>query len=229
TGVAVVTNVRAGVEEVDATTGIKYLADNTSVDATVTAGQNTNVNIEFQPAAIIRTKIVDAQTGAPIPNACVLPLVPGFTVWPDASGYCSDATGVVKIAPINGGSYSLFVRAPDGSVYGDQWVGPTGGTGTEQDARVIDAAAGQTVRISPIKLDHAGTVTGHVTSSVDGTPLAHALIGPNPYTPGSGATGNDVSTDAAGNYTLTTLGPYQWPIFAMASGFADQWTGGFAN
>lgn len=229
TGVAVVTNVRAGVEEVNATTSVKYLDTNTSANATVTAGQNTNVNIEFQPAAVIRTTIVDAETGAPVANACVLPFVPGFTVWPDTTGYCSNDNGVVKVAPITSGSYSLFVRAPDGSVYGDQWVGTSGGTGMEQDARVIDAMAGQTVRIPPIKLDHAGTITGRVTSNVDGTPLANATVGPNPYTPGVGATGNDVFTDSSGQYTLTTLGPYQWPIFSMAAGFADQWTGGTGN
>jgi hypothetical protein len=229
TGVAVVKNVRQGTQELDVSPSVKYLSANTAINVDVTAGQNVNANIVFQPAAVIRTTIVDAQTSAPVPNACVLPFVPGFTVWPDSSGYCSDANGVVKIAPLFGNSYSLFVNAPEGSTFGDQWVGKTGGTGLEKDARVITAPAGKTTSIPPIKLDRAGSITGLVTNGPAGTPIAQATVGPNTVTPGVGASGNDVGTDSSGRYTLSGLGPYQWPIFAAAPGLAGQWTGGVGN
>ncbi|HZD96953.1 MAG TPA: carboxypeptidase-like regulatory domain-containing protein, partial [Micromonosporaceae bacterium] len=229
TGVAVVKNVRQGTQELDVSPSIKYLSANTAINVAVTAGQNVDANIVFQPAAVIRTTIVDAQTGAPVPNACVLPFVPGFTIWPDTSGYCSDANGVVKVAPLFGNSYSLFVNAPQGSAYGDQWVSKTGGTGLEQNARVITAPAGEVTRIPPIKLDRAGTITGVVTGGPGGAPIPSATVGPNTVTPGVGAVGNDVPTDSSGRYTLNGLGPYQWPIFASARGFAGQWTGGVGN
>jgi len=230
TGVAVLTNVRQGDETVfiDPNSDRFVIANADSVNVHVTAGQNTNATLSFQRGAVIKTTIVDAATGAPVAGACVLPFVPGFTVWPDSSGYCSNSSGVVKIAPLSTNSYSLFVRAPSGSSYGDQWVGTTGGTGEERNALVISATAGKTTTVVPIKLDHAGTVTGTVTSAVDGTPLS-ALVGPNAFTPGVGASGEDVGTDADGHYTLTNLGPYQWPLFTSASGFADQWTGGVGN
>jgi Carboxypeptidase regulatory-like domain len=229
TGVAVVKNVRQGTQELDVSPNIKYLSANTAINVAVTAGQNVDANIVFQPAAVIRSTIVDAQTGAAVPNACVLPFVPGFTVWPDSSGYCSDANGVVKIAPLFGNTYSLFVNAPEGSTYGDQWVGKTGGTGLEKNARVITAPAGKTTSIPPIRLDRAGTITGLVTNGPGGTPIARATVGPNTVTPGVGASGNDVATDSSGRYTLSGLGPYQWPIFAAAPDLAGQWTGGVGN
>jgi hypothetical protein len=228
TGVAVLSNVRQGDETVFVSPNSKrYIVANAgSVTVHVTAGQNTDATVAFQKGAVIRTTIVDAQTGAPVPNACVLPFVPGFTVWPDGDGYCSNKNGVVKIEPLVANSYSLFVHAR-GTTYGDQWVGKTGGTGIEQNARVIDVPAGKSVTIPAIKLDRAGTITGQVTDR-DGNAL-QAVVGPNPITPGLGASGEDVVTDASGHYTLTNLGPYQWPLFTSANGFADQWTGGVGN
>lgn len=231
TGVAVLTNVRAGDETVfiDPNSDKYMLANADHVSVSVIAGQNVDATLAFQPAAVIRTTIVDAATGAPVANACVLPFVPGFSVWPDFSGYCSDSKGKVSIGPLFTNSYTLFVSPPRESTYGAQWVGRSGGTGQERDARVIDATVGQTTKVPPIELDQAGTVTGQVTSAADGTPIANALVGPNPFTPGSGAQGQDVGTDASGHYTISNLGPYQWPIFTMANGFASTWTGGVGN
>jgi hypothetical protein len=229
TGVAVIHDVRAGDQTVSATPNNPrfFSPTDNSVVVHVVAGQNTDATITYQKAAIIRTTIVDAETGAPVPNACVMTFVPGFTVWPDFPGYCSNSKGVVRIAPLDANSYSLFVSAPTGTTYGDQWVGEAGGTGVETNALVVKVAAGKSVTIPPIKLDRAGTITGQVTGP-DGTGVA-ALIGPNAFTPGAGVSGQDIATDATGHYALTNLGPYQWPIFAMADGFASQWTGGAGN
>jgi hypothetical protein len=229
TGTAVIDGVRQGDELVSATPNNPrfFSPTDNSVIVHVTAGQNTNATLVYQRGAIIRTTIVDAKTGAPVPNACVRAFVPGFTVWQDFPGYCSNNNGVVKIAPLVASSYSLFVTAPIGSTYGDQWVGKSGGTGVEADALVVNVPDGKSVTIPPIKLDRAGTVTGQVTGP-DGTGIG-ALVGPNAFTPGVGVSGDDVGTDSTGHYTLTNLGPYRWPLFTSADGFADQWTGGVGN
>src|SRR5262249_31719420 len=101
TGTAVIQNVREGDQTVSATPNNPrfFSPTDNSVVVHVTAGQNSNATLVYQRGAIIRTTIVDAKTGAPVPNACVMTFVPGFTVWPDFPGYCSNSKGVVKIAP----------------------------------------------------------------------------------------------------------------------------------
>jgi hypothetical protein len=227
TGTAVLSHVRAGHQEVTiAPDGAKYLPTGSTRTVDVVAGGNVAVTFSLKPGAVVKTKIVDAVTGAPIEGACVRPMVPGRVTWAGAH-YCSDATGAVTMSPLTTGSYAMFVDPPAESVYGAQWVGKTGGQGVETNARLVTATEGKTVSTATIKLDHAGTVTGTVTG--DGKPVTGALMGPNSIIPGLGDPLDDTGTDAHGNYTLTNLGPYAWPLYTFADGWAPQWTGGVGN
>lgn len=231
TGTAILTGVRQGEEEVDISpTALKYLYA-PGIDVAVTGGQNTNANQVLQPGTTVKTTIVDSTTGLPVADACVIGLIPGFSVWPDGGERCSNKKGVVTIGPLDPGhSYALFATAPYQSTYGDQWVGKDGhGTGMEQNALVIKATPGKTVTIPNIEMDQGGSLSGTVTSAVDGTPIYQAGVGRNPPSAGSGASGDIVETDADGHYTLTNLGPYQWPIFTDAENDAWQWSGDVGN
>ncbi len=230
-GTAVVPNVRQGNEQIQVTaTNPKYIWA-APQHVAVVAGQNVAFQESFQPGTLVKTTIVDSTTGAPVAGACVLAFVPGYTVWPDGGGSCSDDTGAITIGPLAPGySDSLFVTAPYQSAYGDQWVGADGhGTGMEQNALVIKATAGKTVTIGNIQMDQAGSLTGTVTDKATGLPIKSAGVGRNTFSAGSGAAGDIVATDASGRYTLTNLGPYQWPIFTNANGYASQWSGGVGN
>ncbi len=192
----------------------------------VMVGTATQATIPITAGAVIRTTVVDAATGAPVADACVETVVPGFTVFPDGSGMCSDADGDLELGPLAPGSYNLFVNAPN--PYGDQWVGPNGGTGRQQKATTVTVTTATTYTAPTIRLDLAGTITGTVTAT-DGTPLAGAVVGPTTFTPFAGGSDDPSFTDANGAYTINNLGPYQWPLWSSATGFASQWGAGLSN
>ncbi len=207
----------------------RYFSAN-EVPVTVTGGVDTTVSAALRPGAVIDTVAKDAQTGAPLPHACVVPMPAGRSMLPDFVGFCSDDQGVLHIGPIETGTVTLYagVYAED-SVYGDQWVGPLGGVGTQEQARRVAVKAGKVTTIPPVLMDHAGVVTGTVTSAATGQPLANANVGNSAYEPGPGPNGRRAYTDADGHYRLEHLGPYAWPLLIQAPGQPDQWSGGTGN
>jgi hypothetical protein len=227
-GTVTLTGIPTGGQSVEVfPTNERYL-DPAPVTVTVVDGQTVPVTVPLKLGATIKATIVDAVTGAPVAGACVVAFKPGVTVW-SGGGPCSGADGIVRINQLATTGYSLFVTPPDGSGYGAQWVGNTRGQGSESGARVVNAVQGKTVTTATIKLDRAGTVTGVVTGVNSHGPLAGTIVGPQTITPGLGDIGHDVVTDANGRYTITDLGPYAWPLFAMHAGYAPQWSGGAGN
>jgi hypothetical protein len=142
---------------------------------------------------------------------------------PEVTPYCSDGQGNVHIGPLDPGSYLLYVNPPD--PYGIQWVGTSGGVGSPEQARRTGVTAGATVTAPAIRLDHAGTVVGTVTDN-SGHPLSGALVTSSAFGPGPGPGGATTVTNSAGQYTLTRLGPYQWPLLFVANNLPQQWSGG---
>jgi hypothetical protein len=94
---------------------------------------------------------------------------------------------------------------------------------------VRDAATGAPVADAPVKLDHAGSLTGTVTDAVTGAPVPFAMVGINTQVPGVGGGGIVATADADGRYTLGGLGPYRWPIVTTGLGYAAVWSGGTAD
>ena len=77
------------------------------------------------------------------------------------------------------------------------------------------------------RLDRSGTIVGTVTDGATGTPVGS--VGVNLFTahPGSGV--GETNTDEQGNYRISRLGPYAWPIAFGGSGFPTQWSGNAAS
>ena len=46
---------------------------------------------------------------------------------------------------------------------------------------------------------------------------------------GEGLARSEVVADANGRYTITDLGPYDWPILYRATGYASEWSGNTGN
>jgi hypothetical protein len=232
TGKAVVSNVRQGHQEVDIALSNRLYLYAQPVYAQVTAGQNVSVTEAFSPGEVVKSKVVDSATGKPIEGACVY-VADGTSdpFFENSGSNCSDSAGNIAVGPLTPGhTYSLLVWAPRPSTYGDQWIGKNGrGTGLEHGAMVITASKGKTLTLANIQMDRAGSITGKVTSAVTGKALVGAGVGVNTFRPGSGDGGDIVNTDATGHYTLTNLGPYQWPVFSMAENYADVWSGGVGN
>jgi len=202
-----------------------FLAAITNVK--VVAEQTVRVNVAVAPAAVITTKIVDAKTGAPVPGACVLALALRFGGMPEDNGPCSDETGAVRLGRLQAGTYTLFATPAD-ETHGAQWVGATGGTGSQYRARQIRAKAGQVTEVPPIRLDPSGSITGRITDKRTGTPIVDACASPVPLSPDA-TSPHAGCTGADGRYTLTGLGPYDWPVEFTARDHAWQWSGGTAN
>jgi hypothetical protein len=229
TGTVVLAGLPVGPTEVDVyPSALKYLyAPGVTVD--VVADQNVDVAPLLQPGEVVKTTIVDAVTGAPVSGVCVTGYVVGRTLKAGAGTGCSNRKGVVAIGPFAPGSYALFVTPPQGGAYGSQWIGADGhGTGMEQNAYVLTAKPNRTVTIPNILMDKGGSISGTVTDAVTGLPLS-AAVGPRSITPGTGSSNGDSFTDANGQYTVTNLGPYAWPVFTMSNGYAEMWSGNVGN
>lgn len=191
----------------------------------VTAGASTEVTVRVTPSAIITTTVRDRQTGEPVAGVCLHKIKLRFAAFPDSEGACSDEQGRVRMDSIAAGTYTLFANVRNG-VHGMQWVGYSGGTGNQFTARPVTVTAGQTVDLPPVQLDRAGTITGRVTDKASGAPLRHTVVALLSSSPGLGFDGPSASTDADGRYTLTGLGPYEWPLLVKRFGYAHQWSGG---
>ncbi|WP_188190051.1 carboxypeptidase-like regulatory domain-containing protein [Nonomuraea sp. SYSU D8015] len=190
----------------------------------VRLGETTRASAALEPAAAITTTVRDAVTKAPVSHACVIPLKLRFG---SAKSYpCphrSDAEGKVRIGELPADTFTLLVE-PGGS-YGIQWVGTSGGTGSQYAARRITTTLGQAVDIPPIELDPPATITGTITDRTTKEPIRHgnacaSLLPPGPGSSGMGAR----CVDDNGIYEITGVGPYDWPVLFSDSGGRYAWT-----
>jgi hypothetical protein len=199
-------------------------------------------SIPMAPAVAIRTVIQAADDPSAHPRFCVQPVYPVDTLLNGGeTPYCSDpTTGSLTIGPLVSVPVQLFAYPEDylhdtpfAPVYGAQWVGASGGTGDQRLARTFDLAAGPVVDIAPIRVDHAGSITGVVTTQgINTTEIAVRPYAPQVmlhlnYGPGLGTV-----TTPGSSYQLNGLGPYDWPVLFQDwqdGWYAEQWSGGAAN
>lgn len=226
------------------------LADKAAVDVRLTRYQVTKVKIVMSPAGALATQAVDAGTGVRVTApVCVTVHREGESGlrtkenynrfgWDvvDRRNFCADADGDLVIGPIAPGRVMLFVTAGNG--YGAQWVGAQGGTGDRRQAAVFTATLGNSIAITPIKLDRAGTITGVITDSRTSAPIdgvsSIEKICARPFA-GLVSELHDTPAgqcaDAQGRYVIGGLGPYQWPVQFMSfqQTYAQTWSGGGDN
>jgi hypothetical protein len=230
TGQATLTNLPVGdTYEIDVNTLSDTYLGAVVQNVKVTDGGTTTLQVAVARAAIVETTAVDARTHQPVPNVCVTPWVP--KTGPTGAGACSDSTGKVRLS-LKAGSYTLLAQ-PQDNVHGLQWVGTSGGTGSQYTARHLILSAGQQVTLPPIALDPAGKISGTVTDKATGQPVPFACVATVPVHAAFAHAGEcpyGGFTDGQGRYTINGLGPYSWPVeFATGDKYAWQWSGGVAS
>ncbi|PWU43438.1 hypothetical protein DLE60_16125 [Micromonospora globispora] len=197
-------------------------------DATVMVveGSTAIAVVDLTPAAHVETTVVDAATGAPVAGACATVAPAGTGELPRVGSLaCSDEAGHLRLDSLEAGSWNLFVRPTNGSPYGAQWVGATGGTGDPARARTVTLAAGRTVSVPPVRLDRAGVITGTVTSAATGAPVTAGEVS-IAHADGLSYLRWGTSLDDQGRYRLDWLGPYKWQLLFTTDDHALQWSGG---
>ncbi len=201
------------------------------VTVTVAPGDAAQAVARLALGGAVRATVTDRATGAPVAGACVMPVAPRSGDLGD--GTCTDESGVVRTPVLAPGVYQLFVTGPydwdaQKQAYGHQWLGRTGGTGDRRAAARITVPAGTVATAPTVLLDRPGVVTGTVTARVDGAPVPGATVSFHAWDHRVGPHWS-VTADAAGRYTIDTLGPYRWPLMVDAPGFPRQWSGGTGN
>jgi hypothetical protein len=184
----------------------------------------TKVTVALALATTLRFKVADAATGAVVTKYCIYYLTPSLH-GPVSSDCVDSDQGYFDLGGIAPDRYRFFIYPRDG-VHGSQWVGPKGGTGDQDAAKVFDAKAGPSGTVT-VKLDKAGTITGSLKDKATGKPTAGcaSLLGFGPdhsYLP------DDLECEPDGRYTLNHVGPYTWKLaFSNPDGpHAWQWSGG---
>lgn len=180
-----------------------------TVSGPVVWGQTTEVRILLDPAAPIATTVIDSVTKQPVAGACVLalPLTPSLaSLSPNGCEprSISDAAGRAVVPDLPAGTFTLLVTPPSSSSYGMQWVGKTGGVGTQYSARQVKTAIRRITSVPPIGLDRSGTLTaaaGSWSGCVSVLPVVPNL-----------AVGSGCTTQSSRLATIGKLGPYAWPM-----------------
>jgi hypothetical protein len=198
----------------------------------VEMGLTTPVPLRLTPTGAVAVAVTNAATGAPVRNACVTALRPGFNgPGPDYCPLLTGDDGRVTVGQLSAGTYNLFVL-PGNSDLGMQWVGWHGGTGDQSAAVPVQVTAGQVSAAPTVRLDAAGSITGTIVDA-NGQPIrfGNATASVLPTGLPTSFVGR-ANTDDQGRYTIQGLGPYRWPVQYLGPWYgtqAWQWSGGTAN
>ncbi|WP_148083386.1 hypothetical protein [Micromonospora sp. Llam0] len=181
--------------------------------------------------AYIKTWVYARDTGLPMKGVCLF-AVPARGTF-NLQELCRSSTGLGRVTvtvPVPG-SYNLFARAPGYTGYGSQWVGPSGGTGTQQSARQITVSVpGETKTAPTIFIDRSGSIRGKLPAPDPALPpgqrgtVGIAALEPEYRLP---SMSSPIYYD--GSFNINWLGPYEWPLLFRIPGHADQWSGGGGN
>ena len=226
-GAVTITGLPVGTYPVSAG-GDGYAFNDDAASVTVVAGAQVEVELSLRPLGRITTTVTDRATGAPAAGICVFPVREKSFNFPDGCRFRSDSQGEVTITVNDPDRYRLFALPDRSSPYGAQWVGTTGGTGSELAAKLLTVEAGATVAAPTVRLDRKGVVTGTVTTA-DGAPVRNgtvSIVGPDI---GAGADLRYARVAADGTYRIDWLGPYRWPLLFKAEAYPYQWSGGLGN
>jgi hypothetical protein len=226
-GVFTVRNVPAEFYEVSANPeGTHWPATGT---VEVQPGRTSRVTIEVERATAFVTNVREAGTGQPADFVCIQ-LSDGSLNAALLHSGCSDETGRLVIGPLSGTVRTkLFAVHPDDR-YGAQWVGALGGTGDARKAVTFVGKADKATTIPTIKMDPPGSITGVTRDAATGNPLSRVCAFPFALA-STLALDRQVGphcSDTQGQYTITGLGPYSWPVLYVApfrGEYAWQWSG----
>lgn len=196
-------------------------------DIVVAEGQTTSVTGDLTKAAVIAVSVEDARTHRPVTTACVSIVDDDGIVYPQP--HCTGADGKIRLDRWIAGEFRVYAFTNDNSL-GAQWVGSTGGTGDMRRAKMFTTTAGATTDVT-IKLDPAGSITGVVRSADGNTPVEGLCPSVTPVSVIGPSMIHTFCSQADGTYTLSGLGPYQWPVqFPDFSGkHAWIWSGNAAD
>jgi protocatechuate 3,4-dioxygenase beta subunit len=179
--------------------------------------------------AVIRGRVVAADTGTPIRGAVVnLSVAPPAVVTPSTSfarpkAATTDPQGAFEFTGLPGGSYRLMARP--GQYFGGYLgisYGATkpSGPGSSDPGTPIDLADGQAFDKATIALPRGAVLTGRVTDE-NGNPLTRVQVYTLLALPGSSRTtraGGGAQTDDLGQFRLYGLTPGDYVVAAEARG-----------
>ncbi len=208
-----------------------------AADVEVTWGKVTFVEVALKPTAAFTTSVVDRATGEPVADVCValLPVVfggiDGDTC--DRTRNHTDDTGTLTLGGLDPGEYTVLA-APGDDVHGLQWVGKAGGVGSQYQAQRLVLSAGKVTTLAPIRLDAAAAITGVIKAAETGEPITYGCAGVLPRQRGGSGAGLGTGCSqwgGEGRYTISGLGPYDWPVhFAHPYGdYTAVWSGGASD
>jgi protocatechuate 3,4-dioxygenase beta subunit len=213
--------------------GAHWPTDVAGVD--VVRGGPNRVSVALRPATSVITTLRDARTKRPVSACAILAFPDGHGITAHPGQFCSDpTTGRLVVGPLDPATFQLFVN-PQDATHGALWVGTDGGTGDQRKARVVTTRKlGQAGTLPPIDVGPAGTISGVVRDRSTGAPVGHVCAYPYAFNPLAGSTfGANCTSGADGRYTISGLGPYEWPVeFTIAPFYGDyawQWSGNVSD
>lgn len=206
-------------------------------DVEVSWGKVTFVEVALKPTAAFTTSVVDRATGEPVADVCValLPVVFGGTDDDTCDSFrnYTDETGKLTVGGLEPGEYTVLA-VPRDEAHGLQWVGKTGGVGSQYKAQRLVLSAGKVTTLAPIRLDPATTISGVIKAAATGEPITYGCASVLPHRGGGFgvAKGADCSDwGGEGQYTISGLGPYDWPVqFSHTyDDYTPVWSGGASD
>lgn len=212
-------------------------ADTEAADVEVSWGKVSFVEVSLKPTAAFTTSVVDRATGEPVGDVCValLPVVFGGIDDDtcDWSKNYTDDTGKLTLGGLDPGEYTVLA-APRDDTHGLQWVGKTGGVGSQYKAQRLVLSTGKVTTLAPVKLDPATTIAGVITAAATAEPIIYACARVLPNLRGSfgGGAGSGCSDwEDEGRYTISGLGPYDWPVHFSHTydDYTPVWSGGASD
>lgn len=207
---------------------------NATADVEVSWGKVAFVEVALKPTAAFTTSVVDRASGEPVENVCIalLPVVFGGVDDDtcESTRNHTDEAGKLTLGGLEPGEYTVLA-SPGNDVHGLQWVGRSGGVGSQYKAQRLVLSAGKVTTLATIRLDPATTITGVIKAAATGEPITYgcARVLPNLRGGFGGGPGTGCSGwEEEGRYTISRLGPYDWPVHFSHryGGYTAVWSGG---
>ena len=169
---------------------------------TVATGQNaTGIDAALQAGGQITGTVTDSSTGSPVSGILVYAMT---TTGQFLTSAQTNSQGGYSLGGLTTGSYTIeFSTSSSTQNYLPQYYN---NRTTLQNADAVSVTAGQATTGINAAMQPGGQITGTVTSSATGKPIAGVQV-----TASAGSTYDNATTDANGNYTLNNLptGSYQ--------------------
>lgn len=189
----------------------------------------TTVTVPVRPRMHAELRVARDPDGT-VPRLCVRLIAVYGTPQPGLVEQCNvSGAEVVEIirftVPV--GRFQAFVIPANDTRYGMQWLGVNGGTGEREKAAVLNFRDGAKTVLPTVRLDGVGRLKGFLVNKIAG---GNGLTGVRclrwlPREVGTGST----CLDELGEYEISGLGPYAWPLEFWAGGAAATWSGGAAD